>query len=242
MYYRTNVLSCQELFKNIFLSVPFFGQILIFLGENMRTILLMLENTVEIHKYDDLFCHISQEQCEKISKMKNDSDKKRSLFAHLLIKKAASEQLSVPFSEIIVKKDIHGKPYIYEKENYFFSVSHSGRAVLFSGDFERVGVDIELLRERKSTPTKRFFTENELSRINSDEDFFKVWTRKEAYSKLIGKGLAAKFSSFDVTDDSTGCEYYSEKYNEYIFSICSNSKIGKPYIIYENDFVNSLFI
>ncbi len=208
----------------------------------MKTILLMLENTSEIQKYDQLFCYISQEQCEKISKMKNDGDKKRSLFAHLLIKKAASEQLLSPFSEIIVKKDAHGKPYICGKENYFFSVSHSCGAVLFSGDFEKVGVDIELLRKRKVIPTKRFFTENELSRINSDEDFFKVWTRKEAYSKLIGKGLAANFSSFDVIDDSTGCGYYSQKYKEYIFSICSNGKIEKPYIINEDEFVNSLFI
>lgn len=208
----------------------------------MKTILLMLDNSFEIQKYYELFRYISQEQCEKINKMKNDSDKKRSLFAHLLIKKAASEQMKLPFSEIIVKKDVHGKPYICEKENYFFSVSHSDRAVLFSGDFERVGVDIELLRERKIIPTKRFFTENELSKINSDEDFFKIWTRKEAYSKLIGKGFAAKFSSFDVTDDSTGREYYSEKYSEYIFSICSNGIIEEPYIIFENEFIDRLFI
>ncbi len=207
----------------------------------MKAFLLMLENTLEIWKYDELFRYISREQCEKISKMKNDGDKKRSLFAHLLIKKAASEQLSIPFSEIRVKKDVYGKPYICEKEKYFFSVAHSENAVLFSGDFEEVGVDIELLRERKLQPTRRFFTEKELLRINSDDDFFTVWTRKEAYSKLIGKGLSAKFSAFDVTDDSTGCEYYSGKYGEYIFSICSKGKIEMPRVIIESEFVNRLF-
>lgn len=208
----------------------------------MKTILLMLENTSEIQRYDHFFRYISPEQCEKISKMKNDGDKKRSLFAHLLINKAVSEYLSVPFSEIIVKKDIKGKPYVADYDNYYFSVSHSGDAVLFSGGYKQVGVDIELVRERKIQATKRFFTDNELSLINSDEDFFTVWTKKEAYSKLIGTGLASKFSSFDVTDGSTEFEYYSGKYGEYIFSICSNGKIEKPYIIYEDDFVNSLFI
>jgi len=70
-----------------------------------------------------------------------------------------------------------------------------------------IGVDIEFM---KSMPdcveiSERFFSHSEREVLRSlplevrEEAFFNCWTRKEAYLKAVGEGLAAPLDSFDVT-------------------------------------------
>ena len=53
--------------------------------------------------------------------------------------------------------------------------------------------------------SERFFSESERVVLRSipfpakEETFFNCWTRKEAYLKAVGEGLAAPLDSFDVT-------------------------------------------
>ena len=54
----------------------------------------------------------------------------------------------------------------------------------------------------------RFFTKDEIDYISdglecSDEDvrFYKIWTMKEAYIKMTGKGLSTRLDSFSVHPD-----------------------------------------
>jgi 4'-phosphopantetheinyl transferase len=70
-----------------------------------------------------------------------------------------------------------------------------------------IGVDVEYLRPMQDCEqiAERFFSESE-RRVLRDipfpakqEAFFNCWTRKEAYLKAVGEGLAAPLDSFDVT-------------------------------------------
>lgn len=70
-----------------------------------------------------------------------------------------------------------------------------------------IGVDIEFLKPMPDCEeiSERFFSLSErevlrkLSREIKEEGFFNCWTRKEAYLKAVGEGLAAPLDSFDVT-------------------------------------------
>jgi 4'-phosphopantetheinyl transferase len=70
-----------------------------------------------------------------------------------------------------------------------------------------IGVDVEYLKEMSDLEqiASRFFSaeENaELARVppeHKKEAFFNCWTRKEAYLKAVGEGLAAPLDSFVVT-------------------------------------------
>lgn len=90
-----------------------------------------------------------------------------------------------------------GKPY-FEKLPWYFSLSHSGDYVLCAVSGREVGADIQKIQSADVMKlAKRFFSETEcraLERCESSEDrqrlFFEFWTRKEAWGKLTGEGVA----------------------------------------------------
>lgn len=198
----------------------------------MKAVILYLNEEKPFAEYSQLLPLISQERQERIAKMAVNGDKIRSLFAELLIRYEVSEQLGADFNLLEFGKNEFGKPFIIGKNGYDFSVSHSARAVAFAGVSSRVGVDIERIRRRKSGFSERFFAENEIKFIEEsetpDEAFFEIWTKKEAYSKMLGKGLAAGFSSFDVTGNALDCKFFTKITNGYAFSVCKEKISALP--------------
>ena len=117
----------------------------------------------------------------------------------------------------------NGKPY---SENVFFNVSHCDGAVVIALSDREVGVDIERVRAVKSDLTQYVVGSAEKSKINSHEDFFKVWTGKESLVKAEGNGITVKpdkIPSFpiDGVREYNGKEYRSKsvKIRDYILSV-----------------------
>jgi 4'-phosphopantetheinyl transferase len=90
----------------------------------------------------------------------------------------------------------------------FFNLSNSDERALIGFVREReIGVDIEYLKPMPDCEqiAERFFSESErlvlreIPAERKEEAFFNCWTRKEAYLKAVGEGLAAPLDSFDVT-------------------------------------------
>jgi 4'-phosphopantetheinyl transferase len=99
----------------------------------------------------------------------------------------------------------HGKPHLSENSGLDFSLSHSGGFALIAvARGRRVGADLERVRGRTDVvaiarrafpPAERVEIE---SRSTDDERraaFFRCWTRKEAYLKARGVGLAGGLDS-----------------------------------------------
>jgi 4'-phosphopantetheinyl transferase len=88
-----------------------------------------------------------------------------------------------------------------------FNLSHSaGLALIAIAAGSSVGVDLEYLRAQSeyAEVARRFFSAAEVGQLNalpSDlyaEAFFRCWTKKEAYVKACGLGLALPLDSFSV--------------------------------------------
>lgn len=96
-------------------------------------------------------------------------------------------------------KGKNDKPYFPSRPDVRFSLSHSDNyAVLAMGETE-IGCDIEKVRDINYKPiANRWFSGGEIDAADSVENYFSVWTKKEAYLKLTADGLAG-IKKFDVT-------------------------------------------
>jgi 4'-phosphopantetheinyl transferase len=103
-----------------------------------------------------------------------------------------------------------GKPFLESPDagRLEFNLSNSDELALAAFVTGReIGVDVELLRPMPDCEqiSERFFSESERKVLREmpgpvkEETFFNCWTRKEAYLKAVGEGLAAPLDSFDVT-------------------------------------------
>lgn len=95
-----------------------------------------------------------------------------------------------------------------QEGQFCFNLAHSQSLALYAVTCEReLGVDIEYIRAVPEAEqiAARFFSAQENTVLRSlppqqkQEAFFNCWTRKEAYIKAIGDGLAQPLAEFDVS-------------------------------------------
>ena len=112
-----------------------------------------------------------------------------------------------------VLKDTRGRPFV-ESDGLYVSASHSGEWVACAVSDRPVGIDIQ--EERKTDALrilKRFGSPEEVCFLEKEGEraFFEIWCRKEAFSKLVGEGLAYGFGRIntcsEVIADEPGGEY-----------------------------------
>ena len=99
-------------------------------------------------------------------------------------------------------KALHGAP------DFRFNLSHSSTLALYAVARNReVGVDVESVRSDlpHEEIAEHFFSAREIAALRNlpvhlrDEGFFNCWTRKEAYLKARGDGLALSLERFTVS-------------------------------------------
>jgi 4'-phosphopantetheinyl transferase len=108
----------------------------------------------------------------------------------------------------------HGKPGLDPRMGVDvpirFNLAHSGPWVVFALTLDReIGVDIEFIRPEFGgfAIAERFFAPGEVAALRALPAesrrlaFFHGWTRKEAYIKAKGKGLALPLDEFEVAID-----------------------------------------
>ncbi len=136
---------------------------------------------------------LNQDYLDDIFSRKNKGSIGESLAALLLladvIKKARLDS-----SVFIFKRNKNGKPY-FDNLNLYFSVSHSrGYVAVAMSDVSEIGVDIEtsdVSLDKAQRLAKRFFNNYELDEFEADpENFLRIWTKKEAYCKMLGITLS----------------------------------------------------
>lgn len=188
-------------------------------------------------RYEQVFNSLPKHRQEKILKYKEKNDRLLSLASGYLFKKALADFGLNEYEDRIVYNE-YGKPYIKNNPIYF-SISHSSdMAYLVLSDCE-VGCDIERVDDRKYMElAKRFFCDEEYQFLKdskeSKNDFFKLWTIKEAYLKEKGTGLYKNLNSFCVyinkKEINNSIIIKSEIENGYAYAIVIRSDGGK-----END-------
>lgn len=190
---------------------------------------------------------LSQERVNKINKFRFEEDKKRSIYAELLLKFVIQKNLNIKSKEIEFFYNEFGKPFVKGLNNKYFNISHSGEWVVFAYSDKNIGIDIELMEFFDLSIAKNLFAKSEyldvLSLKNEADQknlFFNIWTLKESYIKYVGKGLGIPLDSFEFKMIGEKIFFKSE-YNvnpnffnfsisqDYKLSICSENISLEPF-------------
>lgn len=197
---------------------------------------LKLDTTVEFDTYSDYLKLVSKERISKINRFKTNDLKIVSLFAELLIKEQISAELSIPWKNIQFEYNTFGKPSLKSNPDYYFSISHCKNCIAFISDISPIGIDIEQIKTTNLNIAKRFFTTHEYQYIFNSNDtissFFEIWTKKEAYIKMLGVGLSKPLNSFDVLNPNLlDVNFHNILIDNFQLSICHRKLIKTSYDI-----------
>ena len=199
------------------------------------------EDPLENERLLDL---VGAKRQKKVIRYCRPDDRKRSLGAGIIIKKILDEN---GLSESSLKYLENGKPVV-EKQKLYFNVSHAGDYVVGVLSDHEVGCDIEKKEDAPLEIARHYFTPGEYEYIKSADDkdkaFFTLWTLKESYMKMTGRGMSQPLDSFEIIRTADGfilgksserhCFFQTVEFDGYIFSVCNEG----DFVLVKNDFVD----
>ena len=184
-----------------------------------------LGGTLEYAQNMGVFETFGENERERIDSISSPHAKELSLggliaLKHLTDRAGADGRLEI-------QRGDNGKPY-FKDSPYFFNLSHSGDLSVAVLSDKRAGIDIERVMPRHSLRkiAKRFFSETEYVRYeqsgDSAEEFYRIWTAKEALVKYKGASLATSLSGEYADGTEEYFKTFSLMYNAdmYIITVC----------------------
>lgn len=201
-------------------------------------IILRIDNQLSFPACQNYLKFVSEQRQKKIAKLHFEKDKLLSLFAGLLVRYQIIKKLHIPNHEIIFGYGSHGKPYLLQQEKYHFSLSHSEQCIAFADSSFPIGVDIEHLHQANMQIAESYFSCKEFNYIQNscypDKAFGMVWTAKEAYLKMTGKGLSVPLNSFCTVSGIPDYCFFQTSFPDYTATACIHHTVTE----YACDFID----
>ena len=163
---------------------------------------------------------ISEQRREQALKFKHEQGQRLCVLAYLLLKQALREGYGITENPAFEYNE-HGKPSIVGHPEIFFNLSHCKEAAICVVSDQPVGVDVEGIREYKESLVNYTMNDEEIAQIKTAENpaaaFIRLWTMKEATTKLIGTGIS---NDMKTVIDPTKYKYTTVDRQRYIYTIC----------------------
>lgn len=122
------------------------------------------------------------ERRERLLLVRQEERRQEPLCAYFILRRALRERCGWrELPEIALTS--RGKPYFPRHPEVQFNLSHTAGAVLVGISDEPLGVDIEHIRPVSQRAMRR------LADVDTREDFFRSWVRREARAKRSGDGV-----------------------------------------------------
>ncbi len=148
---------------------------------------------------------------------KNPLKAKQTIAGRILLKKMVLERYGI--SDFSPQYNQNGKPLL---PFCHFSITHTGNKVFCAVGDTNIGIDAQDIRQIKKAEHYPLFTKGETAVINSSSDtshkFLEIWTRKEAYIKLMGYKLTDALD-IDTTKDLS-VRFETQEQDDVILTIC----------------------
>lgn len=177
----------------------------------IEVFLIEINDEIQGENYNFLLELCSQKKRNEISIKKLKKHRDLSVVGNALSKYAIKKVFGIPVLKQEICYEKNGKPYLKGYNNIYFSISHSHNIVVCAVSDREVGIDMERIRKTDYKATKFFV--NDAENITREE-YFLLWTKKEAKLKQKGSGIFKEdLKKLDVSDVK------SFKYKDYFISI-----------------------
>lgn len=140
----------------------------------------------------------ADEQARAIA-IKNELRSRRYVIVHGHLRNLLASTVNELPETLRIIKSGHGKPYLADYPDVAFNLSHTGDTMVVAiGRNCRLGVDIETCKPRVTLTALvgKCFAEVEaawwraLPEAEKNFEFYRFWTRKEAFVKAAGHGIS----------------------------------------------------
>ena len=120
----------------------------------------------------------------------------------------------------------HGAPYL--EDGPYFSISHCKQGIAVVVSDSPVGIDIEGMRKVDDGLVRKTMNTQEQAQIaaaaNPEQEFIRLWTRKEAYVKMLGTGIISDMHQILVDTEALQWHEFVDIDRGYICTIVTKNE------------------
>ena len=146
------------------------------------------------------FALIPDDEMNDILGKTNKESRTDTLAGRILLRRILQERFGISPCDTVIAIRENGKPYLRDHPEICFSISHTKNCVACAVGKIPIGIDVETVsRKDHSRVAARMFTDNE--KVMADKgttEFFRIWTMKESFAKMVGDGIFGTSRDFDV--------------------------------------------
>lgn len=128
----------------------------------------------------------------------------------------------------------NGKPHLTDAPDTHFSITHSDKWVFLAVSDGEIGIDAQMPRRVCPRLAARSTSPEELSWVkeNTEPNFTRLWTMKEAYLKYTGTGLTIPIREVTISipptdgyDEENNCYWALHDHDNILVSVCTEKPI-----------------
>lgn len=179
----------------------------------------LIEDRSKLSEYKSL---LSEQETERYHRFHFDKDRHSYLVSHALLRQSLSRYSDVHASQWQFLNNEHGKPQLSSSSvlpGVYFNLTHtSGLSACVVTLKKLCGIDAEYIHRKNNLKSvaQRMFADEELAQLKDDtikQQFYRLWTLREAYVKALGIGLAgsSKQFYFDIGRENSGARLNWQK-------------------------------
>jgi len=183
-------------------------------------------------EYSTLRKLLKEDDQKEILRFRLENDQKRGILSKIGLYKVLKMFGAEPS---MLQSNQYGKKYINieGKKAKHFNISHSGDWVVHVVSEQEVGVDVEEMKVIEYHALSSFFAQEDRQYLRMclaselPEEFYRIWTSKEAYVKYLGLGLNKNLKSFYTTTEERAkkeATIQSWQLGNYILSVCTREE------------------
>ena len=213
--------------------------------------------TLPPSQVNDLTALLSEEEFAKLKHYRHQATRHTALLTRAISRLVLSHYTQTPAVSLTFTKQPNGKPELANNaHNIRFNLSHNDQLIVLAVCVnDEIGCDIESPNRKVNIPaiTRRFFAPQEQQLLSQlpeqlqQQQFFEIWTLKEAFVKATGLGIALGLDRFYFQTlpfikvlfnaqyplPPQAWQFYQAPLNQQLLAICRASEQKQSVHIYD---------